>query len=234
MRLNKYVAHTGLCSRRKAAEIIKNGKIKVNGITETNPAVEVSEKDQIEYKGRPLLLEKNMIYLLLNKPKAVITSLSDDKGRKTIADLLGRDIEERVYPVGRLDYNTTGLLLITNDGELANKLTHPSYEVKKVYEVELDQPLSIQHFQMIKEGLELEDGPIKVDAISIAGNEKTVGIELHSGRNRIVRRIFEHLGYSVVRLDRMRFADLTKKNLPRGKYRHLTKKEIIFLKHFGK
>lgn len=234
MRLNKYVAHTGLCSRRKAAEIIKNGKIKVNGITETNPAVEVSEKDQIEYKGRPLLLEKNLIYLLLNKPKAVITSLSDDKGRKTIADLLGRDIEERVYPVGRLDYNTTGLLLITNDGELANKLTHPSYEVKKVYEVELDQPLSIQHFQMIKEGLELEDGPIKVDAISIAGNEKTVGIELHSGRNRIVRRIFEHLGYSVVRLDRMRFADLTKKNLPRGKYRHLTKKEIIFLKHFGK
>lgn len=233
-RLNKFIAHSGLCSRRKAGDLVKSGQIKLNGKVETNPAVEVTDDDRIEYKGKPLKREERTVYILMNKPKGVITSLTDEHERKTVIDVLGKDVNERVYPVGRLDFNTTGLLLLTNDGELSHQLTHPSYEVKKVYEVELDRPLSEGDFQKIKKGLVLEDGRIEVDGLSCKDDRRIVGIEIHSGRNRIVRRIFEKLDYTIIKLDRVRFAGLTKKNLPRGKYRRLTKKEIIFLKHFNK
>jgi len=233
-RLNKFIAHTGLCSRRKAGDLVKEGKIKLNGQVETNPAVEVTDEDRIEYKGKPLKREEKEVYILMNKPRGVITSLSDEHERKTVIDVLGRDVKERVYPVGRLDFNTTGLLLLTNDGALSHQLTHPSFEVKKVYELELDRPLSEGDFQKIKKGLMLEDGPIKVDGLSKNADKNHVGIEIHSGRNRIVRRIFEHLDYTILKLDRVLFAGLTKKNLPRGKYRFLTRKEIILLKHFNK
>lgn len=234
-RLNKFIAHTGLCSRRKAGDMVKAGLFKLNGKIETNPAVEVTDEDRIEYKGKRLVREDKEVYILMNKPRGVISSLSDEHDRKTVIDMLGRDVTERVYPVGRLDFNTTGLLLLTNDGELSHRLTHPSFEVKKVYEVELDRPLSDADFQKIQKGLQLEDGSIEVDGVSrSADNNRMVGIEIHSGRNRIVRRIFEHLNYTIVKLDRLLFAGLTKKNLPRGKYRKLSKKEIIILKHFNK
>ena len=233
-RLNKFIAHSGLCSRRKAGDLVKSGQIKLNGKVETNPAVEVTDDDRVEYKGKRLRREEREVYILMNKPKGVITSLTDEHERKTVIDVLGKDVNERVYPVGRLDFNTTGLLLLTNDGELSHQLTHPSYEVKKVYEVELDRPLSEGDFQKIKKGLVLEDGRIEVDGLSCKDDRRIVGIEIHSGRNRIVRRIFEKLDYTIIKLDRVRFAGLTKKNLPRGKYRRLTKKEIIFLKHFNK
>lgn len=233
-RLNKFIAHSGLCSRRKAGDLVKSGQIKLNGKVETNPAVEVTDDDRVEYKGKRLRREEREVYILMNKPKGVITSLTDEHERKTVIDVLGKEVNERVYPVGRLDFNTTGLLLLTNDGELSHQLTHPSYEVKKVYEVELDRPLSEGDFQKIKKGLVLEDGRIEVDGLSCKDDRRIVGIEIHSGRNRIVRRIFEKLDYTIIKLDRVRFAGLTKKNLPRGKYRRLTKKEIIFLKHFNK
>ena len=233
-RLNKFIAHSGLCSRRKAGDLVKSGQIKLNGKVETNPAVEVTDDDRVEYKGKRLRREEREVYILMNKPKGVITSLTDEHERKTVIDVLGKDVNERVYPVGRLDFNTTGLLLLTNDGELSHQLTHPSYEVKKVYEVELDRPLSEGDFQKIKKGLVLEDGRIEVDGLSCKDDRRIVGIEIHSGRNRIVRRIFEKLDYTIIKLDRVRFAGPTKKNLPRGKYRRLTKKEIIFLKHFNK
>ncbi len=232
MPLNKFIAHCGICSRRDAAELVKEGKIKVNGKVELQPGYKVQSKDKVAYNDKVLHSQKDLIYILLNKPKNHITTTADPKGRKTVMDLLKGVKALRVYPVGRLDRNTTGLLLLTNDGELAQKLSHPKYNIKKVYQVTLDKPLTDAHFDEIVKGLTLEDGKIKVDALAYLEKKNEIGIEIHSGRNRIVRRIFEHLGYTVDKLDRVMYAGLTKKNIPRGKWRELTSKEVITLKHF--
>jgi len=229
-RLNKYIASAGICSRREADKLIEDGQIKVNDQIVTELGSKVFPGDKVEYKGKTLKGEK-MIYVLLNKPKDYITTMDDPQGRKTVMELVRSACKERIYPVGRLDRNTTGLLLLTNDGELAKKLTHPKHNIRKVYEVNLDRLLSLEDMQKIVDGIELEDGKIEVDAIAYTGeNKKEIGIQLHSGRNRIVRRIFEKLNYDVVKLDRVSFADLTKKELPRGHWRFLTPKEIGFLK----
>lgn len=236
MPLNKFIAHAGVCGRREAVEIIKQQQITVNGTVVTEPGHKVSETDVVKYKGKRLLAKSTPVYILLNKPKDYITTLDDPKGRKTVLDLVKGSTPERVYPVGRLDRNTTGVLLLTNDGELAQKLTHPSYEVKKIYEVTLDKDLSKKDFEKVLSGIELEDGFINADVLSFVDNKdkKTIGIEIHSGRNRIVRRIFEHLGYKVEKLDRVLFANLTKKNVNRGRWRMLTEKEVRLLKYMNK
>jgi 23S rRNA pseudouridine2605 synthase len=231
-RLNKYIAHCGICSRREAAVLVKNGQIMVNGVVHTNPAYEVREEDKISYQGKIIKPQSQLIYLLLNKPKNVITSMNDERGRKTVSDLIKDQVSERIFPVGRLDRNTTGLLLLTNDGDLAQKLSHPSHRMKKIYHVVLDKALTKNDLQNIINGVQLEDGMAQVDGIDYANDKKSeVGVEIHIGKNRIVRRIFEHLGYEVVKLDRVYYAGLTKKNLQRGRFRHLTEKEVIQLKH---
>ncbi len=234
MRLNKYIAHSGVCSRRKAADLVKSGRIKVNNVVQRNPAYEVQPKDKIEYNGRRLRTQSKMIYILMNKPKNVLTTTSDEKARTTVMDILKNKIPQRIYPVGRLDRNTTGLLLLTNDGQLAKKLSHPSHKFKKRYHVVLDKAVTEDHLQTIRKGLTLEDGFVPVDDIDwiIGSDGSEVGIEIHIGRNRIVRRIFESLGYKVEKLDRVYYAGLTKKDLPRGWFRHLSKQEVIMLKHF--
>ena len=234
IRLNKYIAHSGLCSRRKAAELVKAGEIQVNGVVEENPSYMVQETDQVTHLGKPLIREIKKVYILLNKPKKTVTTLQDEKGRRTVIDVLGGKIKERIYPVGRLDYMTTGLLLLTNDGDLASKLAHPSYEVKKLYHVFLDKPINEEDALKIEKGILLEDGIAIVDSAKILKEKDNyeLMVQLHQGKNRIIRRIFEHLGYEVVRLDRVYYAGLTKKDLPRGWHRHLTEKEIIMLKHF--
>jgi len=234
MRLNKFIAHAGVCSRRKAADLVKAGEIKVNGEVEKNPAIEVGSEDVVTYQDKVLKPEQRKVYILLNKPKNTVTTLKDEKGRRTVMDILRNKVKERIYPVGRLDRATTGLLLLTNDGDLAKKLSHPSHKVKKYYHVVLDKDVSEEHLGQIKKGLQLEDGLTIVDeADYIKGRGKAeVGLEIHIGKNRIVRRIFEHLGYSVIKLDRTYYAGLTKKDLPRGWHRHLTKQEVIMLKHF--
>jgi len=234
MRLNKYIAHCGICSRREAGELVKAGKVKVNGNVLIEPWYLVQKEDKVEYQGKVIRPEERKVYLLMNKPKNTITSLKDEKGRKTVYDIVKNTIKERVYPVGRLDRNTLGLLVLTNDGDLAQKLAHPSHEIQKYYEVSLDEEVTDEHIEMIKKGLTLEDGKADVDGVHhISDKGKTeVGIKLHIGRNRIVRRIFEHLGYRVKRLDRTYYAGLTKKDLPRGHFRHLTKQEVVMLKHF--
>jgi 23S rRNA pseudouridine2605 synthase len=212
--------------------IIKDGKFKVNDVVITEPGFKVAPNDVVFYLGKKILPERNLVYILLNKPKDYITTLDDPQGRKTVLDLLKGVASERVYPVGRLDRNTTGVLLITNDGDLAQKLSHPSNEVKKVYEVKLDKPLSKVDFEKILKGLNMEDGLVKADALAYADpkDKSIIGIELHSGKNRIVRRMFEFLGYDVKNLDRVMFANLTKKNVERGKWRMLNEKEIRLLK----
>lgn len=235
MRLNKYVAHCGVCSRRKAAELVKNGEILVNGSVLDNPAYQIQEGDIVTYDGKTITPVAKLVYLLMNKPKGVITTVNDEKGRKTVIDVLKGKVKERVFPVGRLDGATTGLLLLTNDGDLSNKLMHPSNEVTKFYQATLDKPLTANDLEAIRKGLVLEDGPIEVDGVDYVKSvtaKNVVGIELHSGRNRIIRRIFEHLGYTVTALDRVYLAGLTKKDLPRGFFRHLSEREIIMLKHF--
>lgn len=234
VRLNKFVASAGVCSRRKAADLVKAGKVKVNGKVVKEPFYLVQDFDEVVYNDKVLKQETNKVYLLMNKPKNTITSLSDEKGRKTVMDLIKKDIPERIFPVGRLDFPTTGLLLITNDGDLAKKLAHPSHKVKKFYEVNLDKDITPQDLDKIRKGLTLEDGFAPVIGVDfVRGKTKRdVGIEIHIGRNRIVRRIFAHLGYTVEKLDRTYYAGLTKKDLPRGRYRHLKKQEIIMLKHF--
>lgn len=236
MPLNKFIAHCGVCSRRDAAELVKLGKVKVNGAIITEPGHKVSGKDDIRINGKKIFLAKHLVYILLNKPKDFITTTEDPQGRKTVLDLIKRATTERVYPVGRLDRNTSGVLLLTNDGELSQKLTHPSNEIKKVYAVTLDKPLDKKDFDQILKGVVLEDGPASVDKLAFADSKDRtqLGIELHSGRNRIVRRIFEHLGYDVKQLDRVMFAGLTKKNVERGKWRYLNEKEVRELKYFGK
>ena len=233
-RLNKYIAHSGVCSRRKAAELVKTGQIKVNNEINKDPSYLVQEEDVVSYQGKKLRLEINKVYILMNKPKNVVTTTSDERARKTVMDIIENKVKERIYPVGRLDRNTTGLLLLTNDGDLATKLSHPKHGVRKRYHVVLDQPVSEEHINAIKGGLVLEDGMAIVDDIDwiIGSDYSEVGIEIHIGKNRIVRRIFEHLGYHVERLDRVYYGGLTKKDLPRGWFRHLKPKEVIMLKHF--
>jgi len=236
MPLNKFLAHSGISGRREAADIVKQGKVKVNNTVITEPVHKVSAKDDIRVNGKKIFLAKNLVYILLNKPKDFLTTTDDPQGRKTVLDIVGKATPERIYPVGRLDRNTSGVLLLTNDGELSQKLTHPSNNIKKVYAVTLNRPLEKKDFDKILKGIMLEDGMASVDALAYADiQDKTIlGIEIHSGRNRIVRRIFEALGYDVKNLDRVIFAGLTKKNVERGKWRFLTEKEVRDLKHFGK
>ena len=231
IRLNRFISNAGVCSRREADTYITAGMVSVNGKIVTELGVKVKPTDEVRFDGTRLNAEKK-VYLLLNKPKDFVTTTDDPHADKIVMELVKDACPERIYPVGRLDRNTTGLLLFTNDGDLSKRLTHPSHNMKKVYQVSLDKPVSIDHLQQIADGIELEDGPIAADAISyISHDDKTeIGIEIHSGRNRIVRRIFEHFGYRVKKLDRVLYAGLTKKNLPRGKYRFLTDKEIQFLK----
>lgn len=229
-RLNKYIANAGICSRREADKLISDGLIKVNKKVVTELGFKVNPGDDVYYKGE-LLRKEKFVYVLLNKPKDHITTMDDPFERKTVMKLVSNASDERIYPVGRLDRNTTGLLLLTNDGDLANKLTHPSNEVRKIYQVELDKPILQVDIDKITEGLILDDGPAKVDAIEVLNEEATiVGVEIHIGRNRIVRRIFESLGYNVDKLDRTVFAGLTKKDLGRGKWRFLKEKEVAKLK----
>ena len=231
MRLNKFMANAGVCSRRAADELIQKGLVKVNGVPVTELGTKISHSDVVEYNEKVVVLESKC-YILLNKPKDCVTTSDDPNGRKTVMDLVKGACDERIYPVGRLDRNTTGVLLLTNDGDLASKLTHPQYVKKKIYQVWVDKAISEEHMQQIADGIELEDGPIHADAISYVSptDRKQAGIEIHSGRNRVVRRIFESLGYHVVKLDRVYFAGLTKKDLPRGRWRYLTQEEVNFLK----
>lgn len=233
--LNKFIAWSGVCGRREAAEIIKSGKVTVNNQVVTAPPFRVSQADSIRVNGKKISIQKNLVYILLNKPKDYITTLDDPEGRKTVMDLVRQATTERIFPVGRLDRNTTGVLLLTNDGELAQRLTHPKYEVKKIYEVRLDKPVTKQQLDKIAGGITLEDGYIRPDAIAYADakDKSIVGIEIHSGRNRIVRRIFEHSGFKVKHLDRVMYGIFTKKNIDRGKWRLLTEKEIRLLKHLN-
>jgi len=236
MPLNKYIAHSGVCSRRDAAEMVKLGKVKVNGELITEPGHKIMPTDSVTVAGKKVHPVEDLVYILLNKPKDYLTTTEDDRGRKTVLDLVKKSSPFKVYPVGRLDRNTTGVLILTNDGELAQKLTHPSNEIKKVYAVTLDKPLAKKDFDAILKGVPLEDGVANVDALAYtdAADPMQVGIELHSGRNRIVRRIFEHYGYDVKGLDRVVFAGLTKKNVERGKWRFLSEKEVRDLKYFKK
>jgi len=237
MRLNKFIAHSGLCSRRKAADLVKAGKVKVNGKVQPNPAVEIGKTDVVEIGGKIIKPNFKKIYLLMNKSKNVLTTMNDERGRKTVWDVVKEKVKgQKVFPVGRLDRNTTGLLLMTNDGDLAFKLSHPSTKVKKIYQVILDRPLSEKDIRAIDKGVMLEDGKADVDEVSYIQElpPNHIGIQLHSGKNRIIRRIFEHLKYEVVALDRVYIAGLTKKDLPRGWSRHLKPKEVIMLKHFTK
>ena len=231
IRLNKYLANAGVCSRREADEFILSGAVTVNGEVVKELGSKVLRSDVVLFQEKPVSLEKK-VYVLLNKPKDYVTTSDDPQQRKTVMDLVKGACPERIYPVGRLDRNTTGVLLLTNDGDLASKLTHPKFLKKKVYHVFLDKPVTANDLQKISDGIELEDGEIKADAIEYADpqDQTQVGIEIHSGKNRIVRRIFESLGYRVVKLDRVQFAGLTKKNVRRGDWRFLTEKEVDMLR----
>jgi 23S rRNA pseudouridine2605 synthase len=236
MPLNKYIAHSGFCSRRDAVDLVKSGKVKVNGEVVTEPGYKIAPTDAVIVNGKKAFPVKDLVYILLNKPKDYITTTDDERNRKTVLDLIKNASKEKVYPVGRLDRNTSGVLLLTNDGELTQKLTHPSNEIKKVYAVTLDRPLTKADFEAIAAGVQLEDGLAEVDAIGYtdAKDKTQIGVEIHSGKNRIVRRIFEHLKYDVKGLDRVIFAGLTKKNVDRGKWRFLNEKEVRDLKFFKK
>jgi 23S rRNA pseudouridine2605 synthase len=236
MPLNKYLAHAGVAARREAANMVKEGLVQVNGVVVTEPGHKVLPSDQVKFKGKPIKPTRDFVYILLNKPKDYITTMRDPQKRKTVMDIVRSATRERIFPVGRLDRNTTGVLLLTNDGDLAQTLSHPSNEIKKVYHVQLDRPLEKNHFEVLLKGVELEDGFATVDVLAYADlKDKTqIGVEIHSGKNRIVRRLFEHFKYDVKGLDRVFFAGMTKKNVDRGKWRFLTEKEIRDLKYFGK
>ncbi len=234
--LNKYIAHGGLCSRRDAAELVRKGKVTVNGTLITEPGTKVHPTDTVKVNNKKVTISNNFVYILLNKPKDYITTTEDPQGRRTVLDLIRPATTERVFPIGRLDRNTSGVLLFTNDGDLAQKLAHPSHQIRKIYHVTLDKPLTKADFEKIASGaITLEDGPAPVDDLAYAEpKDKTqIGIEIHSGRNRIVRRIFEHLGYDVRGLDRVMYAGLTKKNVQRGHWRLLNDKEIRILKYLN-
>lgn len=231
IRLNKYIASTGVCSRREADEFIRAGLVTINGKLVTELGVKVSPGDVVKYNGETLKEEKK-VYILMNKPKDYVTTVEDPHAKKTVIDLVKGACKERIYPVGRLDRNTTGVLLLTNDGELTKRLTHPRFEKLKIYHVQLNKNIRHGDMEKIATGITLDDGFIKADAINFADpvDKTQIGIEIHSGRNHIVRRIFEHLGYEVVKLDRVYFAGLTKKNIHRGEWRFLSEKEITMLK----
>jgi 23S rRNA pseudouridine2605 synthase len=229
-RLNKFIANAGVCSRREADNLIADEKIKVNGKVVSEMGFKIHPGDKVVYKGKLLKGEK-LVYVLLNKPRDFITTTNDPQNRRTVMDLVKTVGDERIFPVGRLDRNTTGLLLLTNDGDLTKILSHPSHKVKKIYKATLDKPLEKNDFEALKAGFTLDDGPVVLDDIAYtSANGKEIGVELHLGKNRIVRRIFEHFEYEVELLDRVVFADLTKKDLPRGKWRFLSPKEIGILK----
>jgi 23S rRNA pseudouridine2605 synthase len=231
IRLNKYIASTGVCSRREADEFIKAGLVTLNDKLVSELGIKVSPGDVVKYNGETIREEKK-VYILLNKPKDYVTTVEDPHAKRTVLELIKGSCRERVYPVGRLDRNTTGVLLLTNDGDITKRLTHPKFEKLKIYHVHLNKNMKPVDIEKIATGITLEDGFIKADAISYADpvDKSQIGIEIHSGRNKIVRRIFEHLGYEVVKLDRVYFAGLTKKNLHRGEWRFLTEKEIAMLK----
>lgn len=232
IRLNRYIANSGVCSRREADNLISMGLITVNGKVISELGYKVSRGDQVRYENKLLNAEKP-VYILLNKPKGYLTTTRDPQERNTVMHLLGNSIKQRVYPVGRLDRNTTGLLVLTNDGDLADKLSHPSYRTRKIYKVELDRPISRDDFDRVAKGVQLEEGRAVPDDVALVSTDgKIVGIELHIGWNRVVRRIFESLNYDVVKLDRTVYAGLDKKDLPRGKWRFLTSEEIVRLKHY--
>ncbi|EAQ40639.1 pseudouridine synthase [Polaribacter sp. MED152] len=227
IRLNKYIANSGVCSRREADTYIEHGSVKVNGKLVTEMGYKVQPDDVVQFDGTSITPEQKR-YILLNKPKNYITTMDDDRGRKTVMDLVSNASKERIYPVGRLDRNTTGLLLFTNDGDLAKKLTHPKHNVRKLYHASLDRKLDLKDLEKLRGEVIIEGRKVFIDAVSyVDGQPKTeIGIEIHSGRNRIVRKIFEHVGYKVNKLDRVIFAELTKKNLPRGRWRALTNQEV--------
>lgn len=231
LRLNKYLANAGVCSRREADTFIAAGEVMVNGVVISELGAKVTRADKIEFRGKEVQLESK-IYVLLNKPKNCVTTSDDPQNRKTVMDLVKNACTERIYPVGRLDRNTTGVLLLTNDGDLASKLMHPKFKKKKIYQVSLDKDVAIEHMQAIADGITLDDGEIHADSIAYVSEDtlNEVGIEIHSGRNRIVRRIFETLGYQVTKLDRVYFVGLTKKDLPRGRWRYLTEQEVNMLR----
>ena len=231
IRLNKFLANAGICSRREADTFIEAGVVSVNGVVVTELGTKVKRSDEVKFHDQPVKIEKK-VYVLLNKPKDYVTTSDDPQNRKTVMDLVKDACDERIYPVGRLDRNTTGVLLLTNDGELASKLTHPKFLKKKIYHVHTDKNVTAADMRQIAEGITLDDGDIRADAIEYASetDKKQIGIEIHSGRNRIVRRIFEHLGYKVTKLDRVLFAGLTKKNLKRGDWRYLTEDEVNMLR----
>lgn len=233
-RLNKYLAHAGIASRREADELIKQGLVTVNGKVITQMGYSVQPGDIVRFKGSIISPERK-VYILLNKPKDYITTTCDERNRKTVLDLIKGATPYRVYPVGRLDRNTTGLLMLTNDGDLAQKLSHPRHEVKKVYAARLDKALHPEDRLQMMKGIQLEEGLAKADAVEYTdpNDASRIGLEIHIGWNRVIRRMFEQLGYEVLQLDRVSYAGLTKKNLPRGKWRFLTRKEIIMLKHFS-
>ncbi len=231
IRLNRFISNSGVCSRRDADELIRKGNITVNGQVVTDMGIKVSYNDDIRFRNKKLSAEKK-VYILMNKPKDYVTTVEDPHADRTVLDLIGKECPERVYPVGRLDKATTGVLLLTNDGDLAGRLTHPRYERKKIYHVVLDSPVTKNDLFKLTEGIELDGLAVAADAVSYADNEdkSQIGIELHSGQNRVIRRMFESLGYRVKKLDRVYFAGLTKKNVPRGKWRFLTDKEVNMLK----
>lgn len=232
-RLNKYISNAGICSRRDAEVLITEGKIKINDKVITELGTKVEHGDVVKFNNK-VIKPQNYAYILLNKPKDYITTMDDPENRKTVMQLINGATESRIYPVGRLDRNTTGLLLFTNDGDLSQKLTHPSYQIKKIYQVELDKPLTAFHFEQIANGIKLEDGEVKVDEIAILSSDKrSIGVQIHVGKNRIVRRIFEHFEYEVVKLDRTMYGPLTKKELPKGKWRNLTDREVVVLKNLS-
>jgi len=232
IRLNRFIANSGICSRREADVLIKSGKIRVNGNVITTLGTKVSLSEKVQFGDKVLIPEKK-VYVLLNKPKDFITTTDDPQNRKTVMDLVRKASDNRIYPVGRLDRNTTGLLLLTNDGDLAKKLSHPSHKVKKVYHIKLDKGISEIDLDKISQGLQLEDGEVKIDKMTVLNNDHDeIGLEIHIGKNRIVKRIFESLGYEVLKLDRVIYAGFTKKDLPRGKWRHLKPAEMVRLKHY--
>ncbi len=231
IRLNKYLSNAGVCSRREADVLIETGVVSVNGKIVTELGYKINQGDIVQYDGETINAETKR-YVLLNKPKGFITTMDDPRGRKTVMSLVSKACRERIYPVGRLDRETTGLLLFTNDGDMAKKLTHPRYQAVKMYHVELNKSVAKEDLEKLLNGVDLEDGKTKVDKVEYVenGTSKEVGVEIHSGKNRIVRRLFEALGYQVIKLDRVQFGGLTKKDLPRGYYRHLTEQEIAYLK----
>lgn len=231
IRLNKWISNAGVCSRREADVLIQSGRISVNDQKITTLGYQVKLGDIVKFRDKILKPNKN-VYILLNKPRNCITTAFDPEGRRTVIDFIRGACHGRVYPVGRLDRNTTGLLLLTNDGDVAQKLAHPSYQIKKIYQVELATPIRPKDLEAIKSGVRLKDGIVQVDSVATAeGNESRLGIEIHSGKNRIIRRLFEYLGYQIINLDRVMYANLTKKELPRGKWRFLTNQEINYLKY---